>query len=148
MSAAVQALPSAGSFQRLPSTAIPLNQMLRPQYVGGKVGVSVRDFSVYTHFKHITAMPSADGAGYSASRLRMLDTLIDRLVKLKENSIDEDQSTNLGGMDSQAIDALIDEYARRYQQLEAQSSQGLSRDQGADFGISEGNNAMFLNIFA
>jgi hypothetical protein len=133
--------------QSAPVTTISVTQMLRPQIIGGKVGVSVQDFSVFTQFKHITPLPvSGDAPGYSASRLRLLDTLIDRLIKLKESSVDSSDYENAAGMSNAAIDALIDQYATRYQNISARSAESLTRAEGSNFGISEGENALFLNL--
>jgi hypothetical protein len=143
----IQALNAAP--QAPPTTTISLTQMLRPQIIGGKVGVSVRDFSVYTSFKHINAMPAGgDGGGYSASRLRLLDTLIDRLIKMKEAAVDRQDYSDVSGMSSEAIDALIDEYARKYQNLSAQSADGLASREGGKFGISSADTAAYLDILA
>ncbi|AHC16176.1 hypothetical protein [Salinispira pacifica] len=135
--------------QRLPATTIPLSQMLRPRTVGGKVAVNVRDFSVYAQFKHITVSPSPDNAsGYSSSRLRVLDTLIDRLVQMKERSMERDSEKDVSGLSTEAIDAMIQEYAQKYRNLQSQGIQGISRDLGANFGVHDSENALLLNMTA
>ena len=131
------------------TNSIPLSQMLRPQTTGGKVAVSVADFPVYARYKHITVTPSfSNGVGYSSSRLRVLDVLIDRLVQMKEQTQSEKPPIDISGLDAGALDALIEEYGQRYRALKAQSLEALSERRGTDFGVHDSKNALFLDFTA
>lgn len=133
-------------YQNLNSAnAIPLSQMLRPQTIGGKVALNVIDFSVYTNYKHITATPTAsNGVGYSASRLRILDILIDRLVQMKEGIHSEVEE--ISTLDRERLDALIQEYAQRYRALSSRGLEALSEEKSPDFGVHDSKNALFLDF--
>ena len=134
------------------TTAIPLGQLLRPQIAGGKVAVSVTDFSVYSNYKHITVTPAASqGVGYSASRLRILDTLIDRLVQMKERSLNketrgETEKYDISTMNSHALEALIQEYTQRFRNLNTQGMQALANEKGINFGLSDSKDALFFDF--
>jgi hypothetical protein len=135
--------PSTG----IPASTIGLGQMMRPQIVGGKVAVPVQDYSVFTRYKHISVTPApSDGPGYSSSRLRILDTLIDRLIQMKERSIEREQNSDVSGMSSEAIDALIQQYAGKYKALNEKGVEGLSEKAGVDFGHKESGNALLLDM--
>ncbi len=133
----------------VPTATIALGQMLRPQIVGGKVAMPVQDYNVYTRFKHIAVTPaSANSVGYSSTRLRILDTLIDRLVQMKKHSVQREEKQISSGMSSEAIDALIRQYAGKYQNLQNSGVNALSQERGMNFGHSESENALFLDMLA
>lgn len=75
------------------------------------VPVSQRD-AMYARFKHISGFPEPmKGTGYSLSRVKVLDVLIDRLNRLSQNKIQEKPET----LSRERIDALIDEYSSKLQ---------------------------------
>lgn len=62
---------------------VPLSSLLRADTIGGKLAVPVTDYTLYAQFKHFTTVPAGpEGYGYSISRLRALDILLDRLTQL------------------------------------------------------------------
>ncbi len=63
------------------SRTIPLTQIVRAQYSPGKIGLPVqRGHYLYSSFNHVYGVPSpADNVGYTISKLRALDNLIERL---------------------------------------------------------------------
>ena len=70
----------------------------------GRITVPVNPaHAVYARFKHVLGVPSQDG-GAPLFRLRILDNLIDRLLRYSEQvpSVQE-----LRDLDTEAIDALI-----------------------------------------
>lgn len=139
---------SAAQFS-VPNTTIPISQMLRAPISGAKVGVNVTDFSVYTRFKHISPMPvSGSGGGYSASRLRILDAVIDRLVKLREHSLEQRQDQDVSGLSEESLDQMIEQYLDRYKSLSKQSAQQLGETQGANFGMNNADMGWVLNLLA
>jgi hypothetical protein len=71
---------------------------------GGRITVPVNPAQVvYARFKHVLGVPSLDG-GASLFRLRVLDNLIDRLLRYSEQVPSVEQLRNL---DTEAIDPLI-----------------------------------------
>ncbi len=70
-----------------PEFVFPLGSVLRATYAGGKVAVPVSNYTLFAQFEHFTAVPAGpDGGGYSISRLRVLDVLIDRLTSLADHA--------------------------------------------------------------
>jgi len=67
---------------------------------------------IYSHFKHVTGTPAPEGTqGVNISKLRILDTLIEQLSKMKsQNNVD---FGNLSGNDEQRINALIEQYQKQ-----------------------------------
>jgi len=67
---------------------------------------------IYSHFKHVTGTPAPEGIqGVNISKLRILNTLIDQLDKMKGQSTSD--FGNLDGNDEQRINALIDQYQKQ-----------------------------------
>lgn len=71
---------------------------------GGRITVPVNPaYAVYARFKHIQGVPAQDGAA-PIFRLRVLDNLIDRLLRYGQEAPLAEQLQDLEG---QAIDSLI-----------------------------------------
>lgn len=71
---------------------------------GGRITVPVNPaHAVYARFKHVLGVPSQDG-GTPLFRLRLLDNLIDRLLRFSEQVPPQESLRNL---DAEGIDALI-----------------------------------------
>jgi hypothetical protein len=53
---------------------------------GSRVAVPVSPSAyIYSHFKHVSGVPASDGeSGVNISKLKIIDTLIDRLSKMKK----------------------------------------------------------------
>ena len=70
----------------------------------GRITVPVNPaHAVYARFKHVLGVPS-DSGGAPLFRLRVLDNLIDRLLRYSEQVPSE---VNLRNLDAEAIDPLI-----------------------------------------
>jgi len=76
---------------------------------------------IYSHFKHVSGTPAPEGTtGVNISRLKILNTLIDQLDRMKSQGpaspgvIDEN--------DEKRINALIDQYQK---QIKAVQNAGL-----------------------
>jgi hypothetical protein len=67
---------------------------------------------IYSHFKHVSGTPAPDGTtGVNISKLRILDTLIEQLSKMKkQESFD---FGNLDGSDEKRVNALIEQYQKQ-----------------------------------
>jgi hypothetical protein len=74
---------------------------------------------IYSNFKHVRGTPAPEGShGVSISKLKVLDVLIDQLVKLKkESKID---TTGVLGQSDERLDALIKQYSGEIKQAQAQ----------------------------
>ena len=76
----------------------------------GKMSIPVAPSQlIYSHFKHISGTPAPEGtSGVNISKLQILNTLIEQLDKMKNQS-----STSPGiinEQDENRINALIDQY--------------------------------------
>jgi hypothetical protein len=76
---------------------------------------------IYSHFKHVSGTPAPEGtSGVNISRLKILNTLIDQLEKMKSQP-----SADLGiinEQDENRVNALIDQYQ---QQIKTAQSAGI-----------------------
>ena len=89
---------------------------------GGRASLPVAPgMVIYSHFRHISGTPAPEGTlGVNISKLRILDTLIEQLSKIKsQETVD---FGNLEGNDEQRINALIEQYQ---QQIKTAQSSGL-----------------------
>jgi hypothetical protein len=70
------------------NTSLHPSHLLRARYGSGRISFPVRpNQAIYAHFKHVSGVPAADqNGGLSLSRLKSIDTLIDRLVQLKQSA--------------------------------------------------------------
>jgi hypothetical protein len=67
---------------------------------------------IYSHFRHISGTPAPEGTqGVNISKLRILDTLIEQLSKMKSQPAMD--FGNLTGNDEQRINALIEQYQKQ-----------------------------------
>lgn len=82
---------SAGSSGRI-SVPVPPSQLL------------------YSHFKNVSGTADPDAPSYSLDKLKILDTLIERLRTAKRQPEPEREAQ---GLSDERIDALIEEYGRQ-----------------------------------
>lgn len=75
---------------------------------------------IYSHFKHVSGTPAADGSrGITVTKLKVLDVLIDQLAELKKKG---DPSFGAAGpMSDERIDALIEQYETQIRSARAAS---------------------------
>lgn len=74
----------------------------------GKVAVPVAPSQLlYSNFKNVAGTPSAGASAYSLDKLKILDTLIERLRTVKNQPRIERESK---GLSDERIDALIQQY--------------------------------------
>ena len=72
---------------------------------------------IYSHFKHVTGTPAPEGtAGVNISKLKILDSLIEQLSKIKKQAADMDIANET---DENRINALIDQYQKQLQATQA-----------------------------
>ncbi|ORC37882.1 hypothetical protein B4O97_02460 [Marispirochaeta aestuarii] len=121
---------------------IPLSSLVRGSVGSSRVGLPVSGSqALYARFKHVYGRPSEAG-GFSLSKLRSLDNLIDRLVKLKDrDSASLPKREDLTGLSDQGRDALIrelsDKLHRAYLKAETNpfAHPGVSTGLLADFNL-------------
>ncbi|MCL2810164.1 MAG: hypothetical protein FWD24_08915 [Treponema sp.] len=67
---------------------------------------------IYSHFKHVSGTPAPEGTqGVNISKLKILDTLIEQLSKVKSQGSME--FGNLEGSDENRVNALIEQYQKQ-----------------------------------
>jgi hypothetical protein len=67
---------------------------------------------IYSHFKHVSGTPAPEGTqGVNISKLKILDTLIEQLSKMKDRPTMD--FGNLDGNDEQRINVLIEQYQKQ-----------------------------------
>ena len=75
---------------------------------------------IYSHFKHVSGTPAPEGSkGVNISRLKILDTLIEQLSKMKNQP-----AMDFGGLDKndeKRIDALIEQYHAQVRAIQSGS---------------------------
>jgi hypothetical protein len=73
---------------------------------------------IYSHFKHVSGTPAPEGTtGVNISKLKILDTLIDQLDKMKSQAgVKLDIATE---NDENRINALIDQYQKQIKSIQA-----------------------------
>ncbi len=90
---------------------VHLSSIIRAQYSTGRI-VLPQDGGLYSRFKHVQGVPAeAAGGGYSVSKLQMIDLLVERLVRLRGQSV-----TSRSREDEAGPDALISRYAAQLAQ--------------------------------
>ncbi len=90
--------------------AISLPHIVRASYSKSKISVPVSSASIgYARFKHIKGIPSFPGnGGFSVTRLKQLDTMIDFISRMKNESV----SIDLGSGDESALERMAEEYSK------------------------------------
>jgi len=75
---------------------------------------------IYSHFKHVSGTPAPEGTkGVNISKLKILDTLIEQLSKMKSQPAPE--LSNMSENDEKRINALIDQYQKQIKAAQAVS---------------------------
>lgn len=94
----------------LATSAVPLTYAFVAQSGGGRVTLPVAPSQViYSNFAHVSGVMASPGEPVaSIDRLKILDTLIDRLSRMKSEPLDAAERPE--GMSAERIDALIQQY--------------------------------------
>ncbi|MFP3959579.1 MAG: hypothetical protein ACLFM6_06480 [Spirochaetaceae bacterium] len=112
---------------------IPVTSLVKARFGPGKLTLPVSGPLGYARFEHVQGIPSTvDGGGFSIQKLKVLDSLIERLSRMKQNArfTSEDD-----GASAEQIDALIQQYSRQLHhavdQLSASGYVGEAESLGA-----------------
>jgi hypothetical protein len=103
-----------GSLRTMSYTMMPMISS------GGRtyVPVSPSEFG-YSQFQYVAGYPAPKGQdGVSVDKIKILNTLIDQLVSMKQKNI-HPKLTAHGDMDANQIDALIKQYQEQIQTVTA-----------------------------
>jgi hypothetical protein len=77
---------------------------------------------IYSHFKHVSGVPAPEGVrGVAINRLKILDTLIEQLARLKKQP--EPSWGAAGETSEERLDALIEQYEHQIRTVRAVSAQ-------------------------
>ncbi|GHV94033.1 hypothetical protein AGMMS50293_03530 [Spirochaetia bacterium] len=89
---------------------------------GGRLSLPVSPSSyIYSHFKHVSGVPAPDGVqGVNISRLKILDTLIEQLARMKKQP--QPHFGERGEDAEKRINALIEQYQSQIRAAQAASS--------------------------
>jgi hypothetical protein len=72
---------------------------------------------MYANFKHVRGIPANhDGEGFSLMKLKVLDSLLDRLGHFKGNHIKMESATE-SSLSSDEISSLVKQYGNELQQM-------------------------------
>jgi len=106
----------------IPNSAFPSMGLVISRATDGRMSLPVSPgMMIYSHFKHVSGTPAPEGTqGVNISRLKILDTMIEQLSKMKNKP--HADFGNLEGTDENRINALIEQYQK---QLKAAQSVGV-----------------------
>jgi low affinity Fe/Cu permease len=72
---------------------------------------------IYAHFKHVSGVPAPEGTqGVNISKLKILDTLIEQLSRMKSQPIAQ---MSMDESDEKRINALIEQYQQQIKTAQA-----------------------------
>ena len=104
--------------------------------VDGRMSLPVSPSQViYSHFKHVSGTPAPEGtSGVNITKLKILDTLIEQLSRMKNQPYAEIGVTD--ETDEERINALIDQYQKQIKTASAGIYSPAAPVTGALFSIS------------
>jgi hypothetical protein len=85
---------------------------------GGKASLPVAPSAyIYSQFKHVSGTPAPEGVrGVNINKLRILDTLIDQLTRMKKQP--EPLTSLSGENDEKRINAIINQYHNQIRSIQ------------------------------
>jgi len=106
------------SLGTISNTSIPSIGYAISASMGGRTSLPVSpSMVIYSHFKHVSGVPAPEGTqGVNISKLKILDTLIEQLSKMKSQpaaQITMDES------DEKRINVLIEQYQKQIKAAQA-----------------------------
>ncbi len=135
-----------------PVHTVSISQLLTPQFVGGKIALPVAHFSPFTSLEHVEGVPAKDGPSVSISKLQVLNSLIDQLIRIKDKrtsqNIQEPTDGLSDSLSDSALDGLIDQAAKKLQHSSTNVPLGTSAAMGVDFGIQTSQTGTVVSFLA
>ena len=128
--------------------SLSVGDMMRPQLVGGKLALPVENYTPFVNFKYVQAVPAGNSAGFSVSKLAILDALIAQLVQTKAKSEVGEVPANAEALDSKQIDALINKLAHSLKTAVSSGTQELPVAIGAEFGMAQSQTGTLVSVLA
>jgi len=106
------------SIGAISSNSIPSIGYAITASMGGRTSLPVSpSMVIYSHFKHVSGIPAPEGTkGVNISKLKILDTLIEQLSKMKSQPVAQ---INMNESDEKRINALIDQYQKQIKAAQA-----------------------------
>jgi hypothetical protein len=99
---------------------LPAAQLISLAKGGGRISLPVSsDQVIYANFEHVTGVASPTGSALSIDKLRILNTLIDRLLSMKKDA--PVPREDAGHLTQERIDALLEQYGKEAHSLAARS---------------------------
>jgi len=107
------------SIGAISNTSIPSIGYAITASMGGRTSLPVsKSMLIYSHFKHVSGVPAPEGTqGVNISKLKILDTLIEQLSRMKNQPAPE--LSNISESDEKRINALIDQYQKQIKTAQA-----------------------------
>ena len=86
---------------------------------GGRMSLPVSPSAyIYSHFRHVSGVPAPEGVqGVAISKLKILDTLIEQLVRMKKQP--EPSYGPAGPVSEERINAMIEQYENQIRAAKA-----------------------------
>ena len=96
----------------LPYQAFPTYGYAISAAVAGKTSMPVSpSMVIYSQFKHVAGTPAPEGTeGVNISRLKILNTMIEQLEKMKGQAGEDENIASIKENDEKRINALIEQY--------------------------------------
>lgn len=86
----------------------------------GRLSIPVpRHQVIYAHFEHVAGVEANGGSASSIDKLKILNTLIDRLIALRDDPLVARE--NEGRLSPERVDALLEQYGKEAHALAARS---------------------------
>jgi hypothetical protein len=95
--------------------SMPFSSIARATYAGGRLAVPVPpSLAIYASFKHVVGVPSESGSGASLDKVKLLDTLIDRLAEAERAAAISPREFRpaASAIEPARMDALIERYRK------------------------------------
>ena len=106
------------SIGAISNTSIPSIGYAITASMGGRTSLPVsKSMLIYAHFKHVSGVPAPEGTqGVNISKLKILDTLIEQLSRMKNQPIAQ---MSMDESDEKRINALIEQYQQQIKTAQA-----------------------------
>ncbi len=106
------------SLGAISNTSIPSIGYAITASMGGRTSLPVsKSMLIYAHFKHVSGVPAPEGTqGVNISKLKILDTLIEQLSRMKSQPIAQ---MSMDESDEKRINALIEQYQQQIRTAQA-----------------------------